>query len=250
MMSRRRRPLGPLRDAVGRRLVEPARDYARRANRVPDEELRRQALVRHHAVDLVVDVGANRGQFADAMRDAGYAGQIVSFEPSSVAFAELSIRASADASWDAHRLALGRSEGEAALNVAGNSVSSSLLDMEDRHLAAAPESAYIGEELVPVDTLDAVVGERISAARAPWLKVDTQGYELEVLHGAVRCLEHVQILEVELSLVPLYRGQPLWREILDWLDARGFAAIGLEPGFWDPNSGAVRQLDGLFTRVD
>jgi FkbM family methyltransferase len=216
------------------------------AGRFP--ELRRLELIRGRRIDVVLDVGANDGPFAKALRAAGYTGRIVSFEPQSEAFGRLSAAAAADPAWTGHRLALGATDGEAELHLAGNSSSSSLLEMSAQHLASAPESRYQGSESVPVARLDTLRAELVGAGDRVYLKVDTQGYELEVLRGAAGTLPQVDVVDVELSLVPLYDGAPLFDEVMHHLAGHGFVPVSLEPAFTDPADGRLLQLDGLFVR--
>jgi FkbM family methyltransferase len=212
-------------------------------------EVRRANLLASRGISVAVDVGANEGHYALALRRHGYEGRIVSFEPQSGAFTRLAERAERDIRWECSRIALGRASGEAVLNLSANSSSSSILAMNERHEVAAPESAYVGCEVVSVATLDSLARELFTASDRCLLKIDVQGLELDVLRGAERSLEQVQVVEVELSLVSLYRGAPLLPDVLDYLQTRDFALFGLDPVLLDPSSGAVLQLDGLFARL-
>jgi FkbM family methyltransferase len=204
---------------------------------------------RQFGIDLVLDVGANKGQFASEIRHCGYAGKIVSFEPLSQAHGELLQSSAGDPMWDAYpRCALGDHNGEVEINIAGNSESSSILPMLESHRSAAPQSAYQGKEIVPIKTLDAVAGEYLKDARTPFLKIDTQGFEWQVLDGARDTLPHVKGILVELSLVPLYEGQHLWREVIDRLEAEGFTLWAFKPVFSDLSQGRTLQVDGVFYR--
>jgi FkbM family methyltransferase len=201
-------------------------------------------------IDLVLDVGANKGQFASEIRQCGYAGKIVSFEPLSQAYCELLQSSAGDALWDAYpRCALGDHNGEVEINIAGNSESSSILPMLESHRSAAPYSAYQGKELVTIQMLDAVAWQYLKDARAVFLKIDTQGFEWQVLDGARDTLPHIKGILVELSLVPLYEGQHLWREVIDRLEAGGFTLWTFKPVFSDQASGRTLQVDGVFYRT-
>ncbi len=204
-----------------------------------------QSLLTRHGIDYLIDVGANEGQYAQKMRATGFSGPVVSFEPGKDAFSRLQAHSCHDRSWTVRKLALGAASGVADLNLSGNSVSSSLLAMEDRHAAAAPESSYVGVEQVAISTLDAEVGE---AGSRLWLKVDVQGGELSVLEGASQTLTRVSVVELELSLVPLYVGQPTMTSLVDYLSQRGFTLVALVPGLQDPASGDLLQVDGIFAR--
>lgn len=202
-------------------------------------------------VDLVLDVGANVGQFASELRSVGYKGNIVSFEPLSAAHMALSGAAGRDPKWHVHpRCAIGDHDGEIEINIAGNSVSSSVLPMMESHSSAAEGSAYVGVESVPLRRLDSVAPEYLVKSRRPFLKIDTQGFEWQVLDGASATLKHVQGLMCELSLVPLYAGEHLWLEVINRLKAEGFALWAIQPGFKDPQDGRTLQIDAIFFRTN
>ena len=231
---------------VARRLLHGAGLDVVRYDERHSADLRRRRILQDRHIDVVVDVGANDGPYAIALRRAGFAGRIVSFEPGSSAFARLAERAAADENWDVYRLAIGSGRGSATLNVTGNSSSSSLLALRQLHVGAEPASSVVATEDVDVAALDelAIVrdGERAL------LKLDVQGYELEALWGADTMLGSVQAVEAELSLVALYDGAPLLPELVSHLLDRGFRLHGLEPVFCDPRDGAVLQMDGMFVR--
>jgi FkbM family methyltransferase len=200
-------------------------------------------------IDLVFDVGANVGQFAQQIRAGGFRGRIVSFEPLSAAHVRLQTAAEKDGAWTVHpRCALGDFDGTTEINIAGNSVSSSVLAMSETHSAAAPGSAYVGREAVDVFRLDALAPAYLADAHRPFLKIDTQGFEWQVLLGARDTVPRLQGLLCELSLVVLYDGQRLWREMIDHLEAAGFTLWGLQPAFMDAR-GRNLQVDAIFFRA-
>lgn len=207
------------------------------------------ASLRKFDIDLVLDVGANKGQFASEIRQFGYTGRIVSFEPLSQAHGQLLQASAGDSMWEAYpRCALGDHNGGVEINIAGNSGSSSILPMLESHRSAAPESGYKGKEVVSVTTLDAIAGQYLKDACAPFLKIDTQGFEWQVLDGARDTLPQIKGILVELSLVPLYEGQHLWREVIDRLETEGFTLWAFKPVFSDKVAGRTLQVDGIFYR--
>lgn len=206
--------------------------------------------LRKFDIDLILDVGANQGQFGSEMRSGGYAGNIVSFEPLSSAHSKLRQVSGDDAKWDVYpRCALGDRNGEVEINIAGNSASSSLLPMLDSHLSAAPHTAYVGKESVPLLTLDLVTPDYIEKFKNPFLKIDTQGFEWQVLNGAQNVLPSIRGVLIELSLIPLYEGQHLWQDLIGQLERGGFTLWALQQGFTDPRDGRTLQMDGIFFRV-
>jgi FkbM family methyltransferase len=201
------------------------------------------------AIDLVLDGGAAGGRFGRELRQSGYRGGIVSFEPLSGPFGQLAEAAGADPAWDALNVALGDAPGTATINVAGNFESSSLLEMEDRHRDMAPESTYIGSEAIQVATVDSIWSEVAGTAEHVLLKLDLQGYELKALQGAKTSLPKIRAIHAELSLVPLYSGGPVWNEVVDFLRGEGFHPAGIEPEFQHRETGELMQVNATFLRA-
>lgn len=206
-------------------------------------------MLANKGVDLVLDVGANTGQFAQSLRMAGYTKRLVSFEPLLTAHSLLLRKSRDDNQWDiAPRVAIGDHEGEIEIHIAGNSVSSSVLEMLNSHTDAAPGSAYIGSERVAVSRLDTMAHDYLKSESVPFLKIDTQGYEDRVLDGAVALLNKARGVQLELSFVPLYEGQKLFNELIERMGALGFTIWAIWPGFCDPCSGRMLQVDATFFR--
>ena len=221
----------------------------RQYNIFNSEWLRLVQALRSHGVTTTLDIGANAGQFATRLRGAGYRGRIVSFEPLSAAHAELVQAAKGDEDWIVSpRVALGDADGIVSINVSNNSASSSLLPMMTSHSDADPQSSYIRTEQVRCSCLDLVAPEYVTESDIVFVKLDVQGYELHVLRGATKLLGKVACIRTELSLVPLYRGQPAYHDMVDWIQEHGFDLWGVEPAFVDRRTGRVLQVDALFCR--
>jgi len=206
--------------------------------------------IRQHRIDVVLDVGANVGQFASELRGKGYRGRIVSFEPLSSAHATLLRNAENDPTWTvAPRGAIGSSNGEVMINVSQNSVSSSVLPISAALAQSAPEASYVRSEATPLKTLDRAVEGLVEPTSRAFLKIDTQGFEYEVLNGAGETLKRTAVICVETSLVPLYSGQPLWRSIVERLEGDGWVLWDMRHAFSDPTTGQLLQADLVFSRT-
>lgn len=225
--------------------------YRRRLDLVSDPyPARIAATLAHLGADMVLDVGANIGQYASALRSSGYRDAIISCEPLSDAFAHLRRRAASDSKWEVLHTAVGSEVGTAEINVSANSFSSSLLPMTDAHTSAAPGSHTVAAETVPLTTVAELVTERgIDPART-LLKIDTQGFEAPVLDGAGPLVGALAAISLELSFVPLYDGQQLFDDLVARLRNAGYELYALEGGFGDRRTGRMLQCDGLFVRAD
>jgi FkbM family methyltransferase len=202
------------------------------------------------SIDVVFDVGANSGQFGREIRDHGYKSKIVSFEPLSSARTALLRSARSDSNWVVHpQAAIGAEDGFVDINVSGNSVSSSVLPMLDSHSDAAVDSKYIGLESVPMQKMDSVADRYLLDKKNLFIKIDTQGYEWQVLDGARITLQKAKGVLCELSLTPLYDGQYLWLDLISRLESEGFTLWAMQKGFTDSRTGRTLQLDAIFIRV-
>jgi hypothetical protein len=121
--------------------------------------------------------------------------------------------------------------------------------MLDSHLRAEPKSIYVSLIHAPSRRLDGFLPGLMSTGDRLAIKLDVQGYELPVLFGAAETIRSVSLLECELSLAPLYEGQTLYRDMIEYLYSLGFELVGMEPGFVDGSSGSMLQLDGTFART-
>ena len=197
-------------------------------------------------VDVVLDVGANAGQYGEMLRELCFGGRLVSLEPVAEAFAELARRAAADSACEAVRVAASDADGEITLNVTGDSRSSSVLPRNERF---ADKAGWAPKESrrVAARRLDGLVGELVRPGERAYLKLDVQGYERTVLDGAGDALQRFEAIELELSVTPLYEGQPGLTEMLPLLAERGFRPVHLEPILLD-DDGLLMELDGLFAR--
>lgn len=206
-------------------------DRNKRANAWFSHRSQLRALIEGFGVDLVIDVGANQGQFAKALRSY-YAGEILSFEPVSSAFEVLAKAASGDPGWRVYKFALGSREAVEAINVSDRTVFSSLL-VANEYCARrfGDESSVSRQEAVTVRRLDTVLADVVSNAetRRIFLKMDTQGYDMEVFKGLGRYVESVVAMQSELSLISIYKGMPHWTESVAIYEKSGFGVVGMFP---------------------
>lgn len=206
------------------------------------------AFFRKNKINVVLDVGANAGQYGRQLRKNGFDGKIISFEPLSSAYRKLSETSSSDSTWLIRNCALGEKQEHLEINIAGNSWSSSLLNMLPSHQQEAPESVYVAKESVKVEMLDDLYAEYINEQDHPFLKIDTQGYTLQVLAGARNSIPKIQGAMVEMSFVPLYENEPLVGDIISIMYGYGFTLVYIEPEFVNNETGQQLQANGYFFR--
>lgn len=211
---------------------------------------RRMKIIDHYKIDLLFDIGANTGQFGELMRTLSYKGEIISFEPLKDAFSKLERIAQKDKNWKAQNYALGDTNSTSYINIAGNSVSSSILDMKDKHIENAPESKYIGKQEISIKMLNSVFNNFYSENKNVMLKIDTQGFEKQVLLGADSILKNVLLIQLEMSLTNLYENELMFLDMIQFMETINFKLIGIESGFSDKLSGELLQVDGIFKRID
>lgn len=180
-------------------------------------------------VNCVLDVGANRGEYAQLLREEGYTGDIISFEPNKETYQYLSEIARKDARWSVHNMALGSEETTQTLNVATISCLSSLLAPTEYAETVFGKEMIAHTQRIEVKRLDSIYRELVKHISDPrvFLKMDTQGYDLEVIKGAAGCLQNVLGLQSEISVRPLYENTPNYLESLAEYHSLGFNLTGL-----------------------
>ena len=167
----------------------------------------------------------------------------------SSAFRQLELNSTHDALWTVENFALGETNETRTINVAGNSVSSSFLDMLPAHLEIAPNSKYVASEKVSIRRLEDVFGDYVPTGEKVMLKSDTQGYERNVLLGSGNVLSSIDLVLLELSLRPLYAGDLSVTEAIELMEDFSFVPVSLEPGFTDITTGSQLQANIIFQKV-
>jgi FkbM family methyltransferase len=203
-------------------------------------------LLARHRIDTVLDVGANVGQCAKRLRAWGFKGRIVSFEPLPAAFRTLERNAGSDPLWDVVNVGLGDADTTAKINVSEASVFSSLLEGLPGLHSAYRTSVPVKQEEITLRRLDSVLPEVRGDSKHLFLKVDTQGYERHVLHGATEALSRIVGVQLEISLTPLYQGEATLVEMVRLMDERGFEIASIEPLVFDPRTDNLLQVDSVF----
>lgn len=233
-------------ESIRNRLKSLARKFGYDIRKIDSHFQKRPIdFIRSRKIDVVVDVGANTGQYASRLRHDGYAGWIVSAEPVSTAYNVLAARAAADPRWSVLNLAFGDKEGVARINVSEASVFSSIRQQLPTAAAFNPESKVTHYETVGVTRLDEVFAS-FPKGRA-FLKIDTQGFEQQVLMGASGCLSEFLGIQMELPIVHLYEGTWRFHEAVAYMDELGFEISNIAPVNYDrADSMSLLEVDCTF----
>jgi len=202
-----------------------------------------------HGVTLIFDIGANCGQFGEFIRNKGFNGRIISFEPLDEAHKKLISKAKSDRLWEvAPKAALGSKISKEKINVSENSVSSSILEMLPEHLNSAVESRYIFTEEISVLTLDNEYLKYMHGEEILGSKIDVQGFEKEVLLGASNFLNQAKVIQIELSLVHLYSGAELYEYFFEFFKQKNYILWNIVPGHSNRKTGQLLQFDAIFVK--
>lgn len=221
-------------------------DIVRTNNYVKYPPARRMKLISSCGIDLIFDVGANIGQYAQQMRQLGYRGRIVSFEPINSAYQELVKQASGDPDWETANVALGSEDSKSEINISDNSYSSSILDITPTHMEAMASAQYIGKEQITIRKMDSIFNQYFHPGNKLFIKLDTQGYEKHVINGAENAMKKAVCIQVEMSLVPLFEGELLLADMINLMFNKGFVLWSLEDNFNNPGTGQLLQVNGIF----
>lgn len=232
------RPGTPIRvDAVDDRTWvirrEPERRRIGQEQRVLGDYLAEQHItwvLRELDVNCVLDVGANVGQYARRLRAGGYAGRIVSFEPVAALADELRRAAKGDPDWQVMQCALGEVDEEKEINVRPGAMSS-LLPSSDFGKNWSKRLRETERQTIEVRRLEGLFADVVAGIDDPrvYLKLDTQGYDLQAFAGAGERLKQIVGMQSEVSCVPIYDHMPRLPEQIAAYEAEGFEITGMFP---------------------
>jgi FkbM family methyltransferase len=183
-----------------------------------------QRFLRILDIDCVFDVGANRGQYGKLLRSLGFTGLIVSFEPNPVPYAELLKQR--DDKWICFPYGLGSEPGELPFNVMADDVFSSFLSPSGAEEYAA-ENSVVSTVTVPIKRLKDLLDEIGTSFSRPFLKLDTQGFDLEVIKGAGNTLSRFRGIVSEVAIKRLYARSPTFEESTETIARAGFQPAGM-----------------------
>jgi FkbM family methyltransferase len=199
-------------------------------------------------INVVLDVGANIGQFGKMMRAKGYCGKIVSFEPISEVYQTLADKAMADGDWETNNFALGAETKQATINVAESSVFSSILPPSAAAYDFDDTAVVTRSETIEVRKLDDVLP--VMAGNI-LLKIDTQGYERQVLEGGRQVLPMVKGVLMELPIIHLYEGTWRLHEAIEFMGDAGFVPAQIHPvNYHSADEVSLVEVDCLFRPRD
>ena len=201
-------------------------------------------FIEDRKIDVVIDVGANIGQFGEYLRKQGFKGRIVSFEPTISAFQALQVKAAADGNWQAHQFGLGATAGEAAIHVSQLSVCSSILPLTGVALLHDSRVAEDHSEKIALRTLDEIASGLTGNVL---LKIDTQGYEKQVLEGGRHTMARSLGILIELPIIHVYQGEWQFHEAVKFMGDAGFVLAQIQPvNYHGADNVSVIELDCLF----
>jgi FkbM family methyltransferase len=197
-------------------------------------------------IDTILDIGANTGQFAGFLRNHFPAARIFSFEPIPICYRNLCKAMSNDSRFQAFNLAVSDINGTVSFHLSSFSQSSSMLPMGQLHKDNFPFTA--GEETITVESvrLDDFA-KTIDLGEKLLVKIDVQGVEEKVIAGGIDTIRKADVLFLETNFQRLYKGQLLFKEILDIVSPLGFQYMGNVAGHLiSPLNGICLEEDSIF----
>ena len=209
-------------------------------------------LLKHKEINCIIDIGANEGQFVEQLLDYGFKGKVISFEPTIRAHSIISKKSLKHSNWVvAERCAIGDKRQKTEIHVSRNSVFSSILPIVSDQVQNAKSSVVDHVETVQIYTLDEIIGEYIDLRKYNCLlKVDTQGFEYQVLQGATKSIREFVGLAIEIPLFPIYEGVSFdYFTMNDWLRKEGYTPYSFNNEGVNYKTGRVNTIDGIFFKI-
>ena len=226
-------------------------EFTRISNNIyQNQTLHMIELINKHSIDLVIDVGANMGQFGLELRNAGYCGQILSFEPLTECYKHL--ESITDDKWRIENYALGDANTTETINISGKTVFSSILNTNEFGQSNFSDSIkVVDKQTITIKRLDDIIHGLVGDLdkKKIFIKLDTQGYDNHVILGAKNTLSQAYLLQTEISCKAIYENTPPFYETLKQLSISGFNITGIFPLSRDKTSMELLEFDCLLVRA-
>jgi len=203
-------------------------------------------VIEQKGINTIVDVGANIGQFGLEMRRIGFKGQLFSYEPVTESFDFLAKKVFHDDQWECFKLGLGSRLDEVKIGVSNNfGLSSSILPILSSHVENSPTSKFGNYETIKLTTLDDEISRLGIVPNSALVKIDVQGYELEVLRGNLHKITDIAALLIEVSLIELYSSSPTLKDILEFFEEQASHQLVNIFRSFSTSNGELLQIDIL-----
>lgn len=207
--------------------------------------------INSHKIDLIIDIGASTGKYAEMLRRFGYSNYIFSIEPVTESFKKLNINSSSDKKWIAKQFIISNEKkNKIKINVSKDFDNSSILNATDLHLKNYKGAKFLHNEEVESKTLDELMNNDIEKKNNMMLKIDTQGSEGDILKSGSELLDQFKLIQVELSIQKLYTNQNMWIDIIEYLRKKNFDVWNIIPGYKQRDKGQLYQFDAIFYKLN
>jgi len=203
-------------------------------------------------IDAVLDVGANKGQFGRFLRKNGFSGELYSFEPLKEPFAVLSSESDKDNNWHAINCGLGSEKTRCEINVTNTTEFASIRNPNAYATQMFNDLVEVThQETIQLDTVDnfLLANDEKFTGKNIFLKMDTQGYDLEVFKGASNSLSRIVALQSELSVRAIYEGMPAYLDTLAIYSDKGYLPSGLYPVSRNKDGLSLLEVDAVLIKM-
>lgn len=205
-------------------------------------------IIKCNKIEVVYDVGANVGQYATELRKNGFGGKIISFEPISSVFQKLCQNMAGDKNWIGENVAIGGENKNEEINVSEGTFFSSFKKLDEKIKEASPEASVSYKEVVKMTSLEVILNKFNLVNKNMLLKLDTQGFDFNILKSNEKHLKVFKVIQTELSLTPIYENQAPIEKVIEYLRSTGFEICLLVPGYFNHIEKKYMEYDGFFVR--
>ena len=203
-------------------------------------------FLRNENIDTIFDIGANTGQYASVLRRFGYQGKIISFEPLKKEKDILDVNMAEDENFESYNYAIGKKNTDGKINYSLNSVSSSILRTHPRNIETDRGTFSKKKNRIKIKKL--VNFKKKIKKNTTMLKLDTQGFEHEILFSAKNLLNKFKLIQLELSFRQMYHLEKNWLKTLNLLQKKGFYVIDIFHGLRHKKNFELMESDFILKR--